>query len=264
MNNEQFKKYSEQDGYYVLTNYCTPLHCGVEILTHDSQCPGSYTYFSDSVQDFQHPLADEVDFVEEDRFHPSGEPISYVYCAPLNERELRRAYNQKVNLVDAMRSDDDITEGGSFKNLADFYSAIIDRFLLWFYNCDLDKPSLSEIQEPSSQRDPMTRFTERTQLRRKENLRDLLDVEESIGRYDYSGGLKELAEEIVEREKAAAEEKDVLQEYTPPKVESICRFFRTHTNIHKGGHLTRPQRLKALFYWAHGEDEKLKRLRGEI
>ena len=101
----------------------------VTVLYHDKSGGISSKHFQ--VEDPIYPLADAPDFEEEDRC-PWGEPLSHSYCAPINEKELLRVYEEKRRLISKIEQNDHISPSGIFKRRVDFCSNVIERIFLWF------------------------------------------------------------------------------------------------------------------------------------
>lgn len=265
MRKEEFKKYRDQDGYFVLTLHWTPRHQSVEILSQSSDQPGTCKSSTAEVESPVHPMSEDVEFTEEDRL-PWGEPISYSYCGPLNEKELRRAHTKKKKLTGVLRHDDRVSGIGAFGAQISFYSAVIERFLFWFHTHEeVSVPELDGIDSSVTDLSAEDReFVLDTEERRRGILRDLFPKQRPVGvhvgAYDLRGGLRTLAEKVCEAEEDMVKTKntDKFVDFISP--ESMRSYLARKTREKAGRQLTRPERLRAIFYWAHGMTRELEKL----
>lgn len=265
MRQEGFEKYRDQDGYFVLTLHWTPRHQSVEILSQSSDQPGTCRSFTAEVESPVHPMSADVEFTEEDRT-PWGEPISYSYCTPLNGEELRRAHTEKKRLARVLRQDDHVSGNSSFGAQISFYSAVIERFLFWFHTHEeVSVPELDGIDGSLTALSAEDReFVLDTEERRRVILKDLLSKQKPVGvhvgAYDLRGGLRTLAEKVCEIEENMIRAKNADKFVDPISPESMRSYLTRKTREKAGPSLTRPERLRAIYFWTHGMTRELEKL----
>jgi hypothetical protein len=193
----------------------------------------------------------DAEFTRDDQM-PGGTPISYSYCAPLNRSELQRL-NEAANDLKKKAQEDDVLDSAPHKATMSFYRAVRNRFYHWYHIHNIPPPNLETVDlgEPTSSE--RRKFVNDIEHRRRAVVRAVLPTKEAIEDFDFDGGLTELSEALLHMVKELSEEQDVFDEVDSPMASSMQRYVAEKTP----DHLTRTQRLVAIYYWGHKMTEEL-------
>lgn len=267
MDQAQFKaKFEDRDRFtFILTKFWSSGEAGgnrhIEILRRHASRPSKVSSRTDTVRRANYPADTKPEWIRDKRGR-GGRPISYRFCTALNEQELRRALRRRESLIEKQEEELVIEKSKPHRREIRFYREVINRFLLWFHTHDsVEAPTLGDsAEERSALSVSDKRFVRDTARRRKRILRELLPSCEATEKFST---LKELAERVLDEERELAREKQVADHPDfDVKVNSVVRYFREHAD--PGSHYspTFEQRMEAIYYWAHGETDKLKGMHG--
>lgn len=225
-----------------------------------------------AVEDASHPKSEEYAFADEGG-PPDGVPLSFSYCIPLNEEELIRARRQLKEWQDYREIDEKTPGLGAYAKEIRFYKRIVERFTRWFREHEFQMPSVDvdtdQQSDPSLSRGQEA-FRKNAGHRRRMALKEVIpsSIERMLDTYDLSEGRGQLADEVSEKVKELTEQKglQLADLENPPSKSQVMDTFRYHTEekFEKVEGLDRAQRLKALYWWAQGEEDKIRDLNGRL
>lgn len=225
-----------------------------------------------TIEDASHPKPEEYGFADEGG-PPDGVPWSFSYCIPLNEDELTRAHIQLKKWRDYREIDEETSGSGIYAKETRFYERIVERFTRWFREHEFQIPS-PDVDTGQRSSTSLSRgqeaFRTNAEHRRRMALKKLLppSMDEMLNTYDIRRGRGRLASEVSEKVEELTKQRglQLTDLDNPPSKPRVMDTFRYHTEkkFEEVEGLNRAQRLKALYWWAQGEEDKIRELNGRL